>query len=70
LHPLSTRFVPGINGCGRCVFERLIAGESFEPSDNNYDCLDGEFTSGNQTCCGDMNSRLSSTANGSGLKRL
>jgi hypothetical protein len=66
LHQLSSRFVPGINGCGRYVLERLIAGESFEPSDNKYDCLDSEFTSGNQTRCGDLNSRLSSGANGSG----
>jgi hypothetical protein len=37
LHKLA--FVLGISGCGcdRDVVERLIAGESFEPSDNNYD---------------------------------
>jgi hypothetical protein len=37
LHKLATAFVLGINGCDRDVVERLIAGESFEPSDNNYD---------------------------------
>jgi hypothetical protein len=36
LHKLRTAFVLGINRCDRDVVERLIAGESFEPSDNNY----------------------------------
>jgi hypothetical protein len=39
LHRLSTAFVLGYHGCDRDVAEKLIAGEPFEPSDNDYDWL-------------------------------
>jgi hypothetical protein len=67
LHKLSTRFVLAINGCDGAVVERLIAGESFEPSDNNYDYLGHGIYFRESDPLRDMASRLSSTANGSGL---
>jgi hypothetical protein len=39
LHKLATSFVLGYHGCDRDVAEKLIAGEPFEPSDNDYDWL-------------------------------
>jgi len=39
LHRLSTTFVLGYHGCDGDVAEKLIAGEPFEPSDNDYDWL-------------------------------
>ena len=39
MHRLSTAFILGYHGCDRAVGERLLAGEPFEPSDNDYDWL-------------------------------
>jgi hypothetical protein len=39
LHTLSTTFVLGYHGCDKSVAEKLIAGEKFLPSDNDYDWL-------------------------------
>jgi len=39
LHTLSTTFVLGYHGCDKSVAEELIAGETFRPSDNDYDWL-------------------------------
>lgn len=39
MHRLSTSFVLGYHGCDRKVGERLLAGEDFRPSENEYDWL-------------------------------
>lgn len=39
MHRLSTSFILGYHGCDRNVGERLLAGESFQPSNNEYDWL-------------------------------
>jgi hypothetical protein len=39
LHRLSTSFLLGYHGCSRRVGERLLRGESFQPSNNQYDWL-------------------------------
>jgi hypothetical protein len=39
LNRLSTSFILGYHGCSRKVGERLLAGEPFEPSNNEYDWL-------------------------------
>jgi hypothetical protein len=39
LHRLSTSFILGYHGCDREVGERLLGGEPFQPSDNEYDWL-------------------------------
>jgi hypothetical protein len=39
VHRLSSSFILGYHGCQRTVGERLLAGEPFEPSDNDYDWL-------------------------------
>jgi hypothetical protein len=39
VHRLSSSFILGYHGCQRAVGERLIAGEPFTPSDNDYDWL-------------------------------
>ena len=39
MHRLSTAFILGYHGCDRAVGERLLNGEPFEPSDNDYDWL-------------------------------
>ena len=39
MHRLSSSFVLAYHGCDRLVGERLLAGESFRPSSNDYDWL-------------------------------
>jgi len=39
LHRLSTSFILGYHGCDREVGERLLAGEAFKASNNDYDWL-------------------------------
>jgi hypothetical protein len=39
LHRLSTSFILGYHGCSRSVGERLLIGEPFQPSNNEYDWL-------------------------------
>ena len=39
MHTLSTTFVLGYHGCDGTVAERLLWGEDFKPSDNEYDWL-------------------------------
>jgi hypothetical protein len=39
VHRLSPSFILGYHGCQRSVGEKLLAGEPFEPSDNDYDWL-------------------------------
>jgi hypothetical protein len=39
LHRLSSSFVLGYHGCSKVVGEKLLAGEQFKPSDNDYDWL-------------------------------
>lgn len=39
MHRLSSSFVLGYHGCSKAVGERLLAGEAFKPSDNDYDWL-------------------------------
>jgi hypothetical protein len=39
VHSLSSAFVLGYHGCDRPVAERLLAGEAFKPSENDYDWL-------------------------------
>jgi hypothetical protein len=39
VHRLSSSFVLGFHGCDREVAERLVAGEDFKVSDNEYDWL-------------------------------
>ncbi len=39
MHTLSTAFVLGYHGCDEAVAERVLKGESFKPSTNNYDWL-------------------------------
>ena len=39
MHTLSTAFVLGYHGCDRKVAERLLAGEQFTKSTNDYDWL-------------------------------
>ena len=39
MHRLSSSFVLAYHGCRRQVGERLLAGESFNPSENDYDWL-------------------------------
>jgi len=39
LHRLSTAFVLGYHGCDRKVGERLLRGDPFQPSNNEYDWL-------------------------------
>jgi len=39
MHRLSSSFVLGFHGCDRTVGEKLVAGEPFEPSANDYDWL-------------------------------
>jgi len=39
VHRLSSSFLLGYHGCQRAVGERLLAGEPFIPSDNDYDWL-------------------------------
>lgn len=39
MHNLSTSFVLGYHGCNKETGERLLSGEAFQPSENNYDWL-------------------------------
>ena len=39
MHRLSTSFILGYHGCDRRVGERLLRGEDFIPSNNDYDWL-------------------------------
>jgi len=39
VHNLSTSFVLGYHGCDRETGEKLLLGEPFQPSENNYDWL-------------------------------
>jgi hypothetical protein len=39
VHRLTTGFVLGYHGCDRTIGERLLAGEPFRPSKNEYDWL-------------------------------
>lgn len=39
MHALSASFVLGYHGCDQSVADRLLAGESFKPSNNDYDWL-------------------------------
>ena len=39
MHTLTTSFVLGYHGCDRQVAERILAGEPFKPSQNEYDWL-------------------------------
>ncbi len=39
MHNLSTSFVLGYHGCDRETGERLLLGEAFQPSENDYDWL-------------------------------
>ena len=39
MHRLSSSFVLGYHGCDRDIGERLLAGEPFNPSENDYDWL-------------------------------
>jgi len=39
VHRLSSSFILGYHGCQRTVGEKLLAGEPFTPSDNDYDWL-------------------------------
>jgi len=39
LHRLTSTFVLGYHGCDRKVGERLLKGEAFKPSNNEYDWL-------------------------------
>lgn len=39
MHRLSSTFVLGYHGCDQDVGERLLAGDPFQPSDNDYDWL-------------------------------
>src|SRR5262245_22992021 len=39
MHALSASFVLGYHGCDRTVAERLLAGDDFKPSNNEYDWL-------------------------------
>lgn len=39
MHRLATSFILGFHGCDRRVAERLLAGDPFMPSENNYDWL-------------------------------
>ncbi len=39
MHQLATSFVLGYHGCDQRVGERILKGESFKPSDNEYDWL-------------------------------
>ena len=39
MHRLTTSFILGYHGCDQDVGERLLAGEAFQPSSNDYDWL-------------------------------
>jgi len=39
LHRLTSAFILGYHGCDERVGERLLTGEAFEPSNNDYDWL-------------------------------
>ena len=39
MHQLTTSFVLGYHGCDRRIGERILRGEAFRPSDNEYDWL-------------------------------
>lgn len=39
MHALSASFILGYHGCDQGVGERLLAGEDFRPSNNDYDWL-------------------------------
>jgi hypothetical protein len=39
VHTLSSSFILGYHGCDANVAERLLAGENFKPSQNDYDWL-------------------------------
>lgn len=39
MHRLSTSFVLGYHGCDRTVADRLVNGDRFAPSENDYDWL-------------------------------
>ena len=39
MHTLSTSFILGYHGCDRDVAERILAGDKFIPSTNDYDWL-------------------------------
>ena len=39
MHRLTPGFILGYHGCDRAVGERLLAGEAFKPSNNDYDWL-------------------------------
>ncbi len=39
MHRLSSSFILGYHGCRRSVGEKLLNGEAFEPSENDYDWL-------------------------------
>lgn len=39
MHALSASFILGYHGCDEAVAEKVLAGEDFKPSDNDYDWL-------------------------------
>lgn len=39
MHKLSTSFILGYHGCPQSIAESVLAGESFKPSQNDYDWL-------------------------------
>jgi len=39
LHKLSASFVLGYHGCDKSTADKLVAGEEFKPSENDYDWL-------------------------------
>ncbi len=39
MHRLTSSFILGYHGCRRSVGEKLLNGEAFEPSENDYDWL-------------------------------
>ncbi len=39
MHRLSSSFILGYHGCQRTIGERLLAGEPFTPSENDYDWI-------------------------------
>ena len=43
MHRLSASFILGYHGCDQAVAEKLLAGNSFEKSQNDYDWLGGEI---------------------------
>lgn len=39
MHRLTSSFILGYHGCDRAIGERLLQGEKFQPSNNDYDWL-------------------------------